>query len=541
MSVKPFVILILLTASIAARAQRAPGSDTVLKGSTIEVIQSYKPRVKQSPKPEWIPQLPPADTAHPAFSYDVPQQALNYTYNSLPLRPLSLGKNPDPLPFPNYLKAGGGNLSTIYLDAGIGGIYGPDYETAIHLHHISQKGSIKNEQSSLSGIEAEGTLHKAAGDWHAAVAGERNQYDFYGYDHVLHDYPGDSVRQTYTSVRLMADFQSKADSTGGFSYHPGINASLYNARFNTSEVSAGFDAPLKYTVDTSFDLLLGLTGNVTSYKADTVSANNNFVQIAPGVGWNYKNLSGHALVGFALGKDKGGYILPDVIGTYKFPDLDFAFSLGYKASLRQNTYEQLSTENTYMLTVYNVMQSRRDEVFANLQGEIGNHFSWSARGSWWKMLNLATFLNDNNTNGTFYVDYMNTQAIAVKLGVRYHAAYIWSVGFSGDYNGFYSASEQYVWHQPSLRIRADVMVRPIPKLTLSAYIYMLSGIHARDIYYNTITLKPFTDLGLNAEYQIIPRLSAFIQVNNLLNNKYERWRGYEAYGLNIYGGLRLKF
>jgi outer membrane receptor protein involved in Fe transport len=70
---------------------------------------------------------------------------------------------------------------------------------------------------------------------------------------------------------------------------------------------------------------------------------------------------------------------------------------------------------------------------------------------------------------------------------------------------------------------------------------VLGGIRARDVMFNALTLNPATDVSLSAEYQIIPRLSAFMQVNNLLNNKYQRWYGYEVYGFNIYGGLRLKF
>ena len=93
MSVKHFFILILLTAALGARAQRVSPSDTVLKGSTIEVIQSYKPEVKRAPKPEWVPQLPPADTTHPTLNLEVPQQTLYYTYSSQPLRPLALGKD----------------------------------------------------------------------------------------------------------------------------------------------------------------------------------------------------------------------------------------------------------------------------------------------------------------------------------------------------------------------------------------------------------------------------------------------------------------
>src|ERR1700733_5748255 len=107
MSVKHFFILSsFLIAASGARAQSA-GSDTVLKGSTIEVLQAYKPEVKQAPKPEWIPQLPPPDTTHPVLNIEVPQQTLYYSYSSEPLRPLALGKDMPAPPYQSYIKAGG--------------------------------------------------------------------------------------------------------------------------------------------------------------------------------------------------------------------------------------------------------------------------------------------------------------------------------------------------------------------------------------------------------------------------------------------------
>ena len=82
-------MILLLGAHYAAAQQKA---DTTLKGVTIEVIQSYKPEIEPVSKPEFKPELPPRDTSKPAFKYDVPQQALYYTYSSLPLRPLALGR-----------------------------------------------------------------------------------------------------------------------------------------------------------------------------------------------------------------------------------------------------------------------------------------------------------------------------------------------------------------------------------------------------------------------------------------------------------------
>lgn len=543
MSVKPFVITLLLAAPLAVLAQTGRTGDTVLKGSTIEVLQSYKPKVKQSPKPEWIPQLPPADTSHPSFSYDVPQQTLNYSYSSMPLRPLALGKNANPLPFENYIKAGAGNLSTLYGDIGIGGIHGDNYETGIHLHHLSQKGGIKNQQSSLSGLETDGVFHHTDNDWHVAIAGERDQYYYYGYDHLLHDYPADSVKQTYTSAHLAVDMHNKADTSTHtrFFYHPRVNASYYNARYKTSELSLGIDAPFTYQLDSTLDLQVGINGMLTNYKADTLSASNNYVELLPGLNVRTNHFTGRAYLGLAMGKGGNGYILPDVQATFSAPDFQLALSAGYQATLRQNSYEQLTTENPYMTNVYNVQQGRRDEVYAQLQGSGGAHFSYTARISWWSFTNIATFLNDTVDGKQFFVDYENTKALSFLLGLRYHVANIWAVGLTGDYYSFNHISEAYLWHVPSLRIKGDVMVRPIPKLTATAYISMLGGIHARDKNYNNITLKSFADVGLSGEYQIVPRLSAFVQVNNLLNNKYERWYMYNAYGLNIYGGIRLKF
>ena len=549
MSIKSGLTILFLTASAAAQAQRATprSNDTVLKGSTIEVIQSYKPKVKQTPKPEWIPQLPPADTTHPAFSYDVPQQALNYTYNSQPLRPLALGRAADPLPFPNYVKLGGGNLSTIFADAGIGGLHGDNYESAIHLHHLSQKGTVKNQQSSLSGIEAEGTLHQAAGEWHASVAAARNQYNYYGYDHVFYDYPKDSVRQVYTTIRAIVDMAGKPDSSSRFSYHPTVNASLYNARYKTSEVSAGFDAPVSYRIDSFLDLSVALNGNITNYKTGSASIANNFIQVMPGVAVHKNRFTGHGLAGFGLGKGSAGYILPDVLATYTIPDDKLAFSLGYQSKLRQNTYEQLTTENPYMISTYNVLQGRRDEAFFEVRGSAGSHLSFTGRASWWNMANLPSFLNDTGDQKQMYVWYQDVKAISVQLGARYHVANTWSAGIAGDFYSFYNIKDQsntlesYVWHQPSMRIKGDVMVHVGRKLIASAYVSVLGGIHARDINYNVVALRTISDVGLNGEYQIIKRLSAFVQISNLLNNKYERWLGYQAYGLNIYGGIRLKF
>lgn len=553
MRAKKLLILSALASahSVLAQAQSRPAGDSVLKSTTIEVTQAYKPKIKASPKPEWIPQQPPVDTSHPVFNYDVPQQTLYYRYNSLPLEPLALGKMFTRQSFPNYVKAGGGNLSTIFLDAGIGSLYGKDYETKIHLHHLSQKGNdIKFQQSSLSGMEADGVLHRTKSDIHANISAQRKQYNYYGYDPFFHDFTKDSVRQTYTSICVAADLLNRLDSNGKLSYNPGVFASYYRSKVNATELSTGFSVPLVYKIDSTLDFGATVNGAIAHFTNDVQSLNNAFVAVSPGLAVHAAHLSGHAILGLALGMGNQGYILPDVIGQYHANDNKFIIGLGWKARLRQNTYEQLSSENPYMFDQYQVLQMRNDEVFGRFQGRAGDHFSFSGHVSWWRFVNMPTFLNIFASPGDFrkfYVHYQDLNAISFGGGIRYNVSDKWSAGASADiykyFNivGPYGIAEAHAWHEPSISVKGDFMINLTPKLNFTAYIALLGGIYALDASNNVVSLPAIADIGGNAEYQIVPRLSAFAQVNNLLNNKYQRWYGYQAYGLNIYGGLRLKF
>ena len=539
MNVKSFLIVVLnLFASGIALAQQS-GGDTILKGSTIEVIQSYKPQVRKAPKPEWMPQLPPSDTSRPNLNYEVPQQTLYYSYTSEPLRPLALGKDSVISPYKNYIKAGAGNLATLFLDAGIGSFAGDDFESALHIHHLSQKGSMNAEQTALSGLEADGVLHQKEYDWHVGIAGERSQYGFYGFDRYA--YHSDSLKQIFSSERVDADMQNKPDKDDDLFYHPSISASLYGSKFKTNETNFGFTAPLTYTIDNTLQFHASLITSFTHLKMDTAGVNNNFAELLPGITIHNGMLNGHGYLGLAVGKGGTVYVLPDIVAYYQIPNTTLNLSGGWQADVHKNTFEQLTSENPYLFNTYDVRQTRRDELFANVDGSIGAHITYTGRASWWNFGDLAVFLNNPGDMKQFNVLYDNVSAISFHGAARYVESNKWSAGIYAEFYEYYQGSQQYVWEQPSLHLKGDLTVNPLPELSITAYFSVLSGMYARDAANRIVQMSPCTDLGGSAEYRLHTRLSVFAQVSNLLNSKYERWYGYQAYGLNIYGGLRLKF
>jgi hypothetical protein len=531
------------TNRVERNVAKKPAADT-LKGTTIEVIQSYKPEIRQAAKPTLPASLPPADTAKPVFNYEVPRQSLNYNYKSQPIRPLALERTTRAESFVNYLKLGGGNLSTLLVDAGIGGLQGEQYETAFHLRHLTQTGNVKYQNITSSGIDAEGKLHANSNLWRAAAAVSRDQYHYYGYDHNLFTYGVDSLKQAFTGVKLSIDMKNEdvlpVLGVEGINYHPALKLSLYNDRFNSSERSLQLSVPISYDVDTSLQVKFGVHTFLTETKFSKVAVSNNILQFAPAVSFHRNAFRVNFGLYPTLGKT-GFFFLPDVEAMYLIGK--FRVNAGWKSVLNQNNYEQLSTTNPYMINIFLVQQTRKDKLFGGVKGNIGSHISFGGQIGWTQYKDMPMFINDTTTTDAkqFLVVYDKVRALSFEAFARYQVADMLSVGLSSIWYNYTAATFAHVWHEPSVSFKGDVMVRVLPQLTVIAYLSVLDGIYGLKKGNIPVRLGANFDLGAAAEYNFMPRLSAFLTVNNILNNRYQRWLGYQSFGMNVYGGIRFKF
>lgn len=539
------IIALGILSSVPAAAQRkqrtrpAAAQDTVIKGATIEIIQSYKPEVTRAPRPEPMATLPPVDTNVPAMQYTVPQQTLFFSYGSLPIRPLALDIHHADNQFANYVKVGGGNLSTLYLDAGIASLKGENYETAISVNHLSQKGSIANQKVSLTGADATGTLHTNGHAIGAKLGVHHDRYHYFGYDHSQYTYGAPAVRQAFTTIDAGTDLQSDSAEYKKLKYHPSINYySFSESKTGNAENAVNISVPVTYSIDSNFEVFAAVNANIAGYAGQ----GNNIFQLAPGLRFSKDIFAGHISLAPTIGKGKT-YFLPDAEVRFTLPQTQFMFNAGIQGKLVQNTFRQLASQNPYMFTTYNQLQTQTTEVFAGIKSNIGSHITFSGRASWWQYNNLPLFINDtagDMKNFTLLHD-SKVNAFSLQAGIRYQVAHIFAIGFSGQWLNFIKKSNAEVWHTPGVRFTGDVAVQPIKKLTITGYVSFIDQIYALESGNRSIKLNPGLDIGAGAEYEIIKRLNLFLQANNLLNSKYQLWYGYEAFGLNVFGGVRLKF
>lgn len=96
------------------------------------------------------------------------------------------------------------------------------------------------------------------------------------------------------------------------------------------------------------------------------------------------------------------------------------------------------------------------------------------------------------------------------------------------------------WGLPSFTLDFNADFSFIDNLTFSVN-YIFEG--GRKAYVNNAStnMDNVNELNIKGSYHILDWLSLYVKANNIMNQKYERYYGYTNQGLNLLGGINLKF
>ena len=111
--------IVFICFCIAGNIVKAQRNDSTHKGQSVDITSSYKPVLRNAIKINFSASPLASDTSRPRLAYDIPAQNLFFSYQPIPLKPLSLQQDTAlDLGIRNYLKLGFGNFSTPYVKAG---------------------------------------------------------------------------------------------------------------------------------------------------------------------------------------------------------------------------------------------------------------------------------------------------------------------------------------------------------------------------------------------------------------------------------------
>lgn len=551
----------------AVMANQALLAQEDLPNEEVEVIKDFDARLIETEKVEIIPILPKTNNVSKTQTYTIPSRSLQVEYLPPKIRPLAMKRDELPKQYDGFFKLGYGVPSSPYAEASyytfkdnlnIGGRF---------KHHSANFKNIENQRFANNEAELKGAYYRDEG---FAIGGNlgytADQVHYYGYNDNVN--PVDStgvtgvnreqVKQTFNTLKVGGSFFNGERTQGDLNYKAGFN--FYNTRDNFATKETGFEAHFGVTkwIADKHALNVGLKTDITSYKdgdranADSLKQNLNNFYLTP-------NFTYHA----DAFKIKIGANLVAVDGEFNFfPDIEasanvvgnkFTVFAGAEGSLQKNTLKSITDYNPFVKT-FGSLQIRNTDYnhfYGGIRGAFGA-FNYKGQAGFKTVKNLALYLND-------YEDFITTNAGQVSLNrleVLYDDGNIFNVqgsleaplfkgfnlGGTVSVNAYDMDNQEKAWHLPATEFNVNATYKMLEeKLLLKGELFVANGVPYITPEGNTDNLNALLDVSAGAEYILTDNFSAFLNINNLLDNNRERWNSYQTYGLNILVGIQGRF
>lgn len=518
--------------------------------TSINITTEYQPVLRNAVKLNFSGTALPADSTRTVAAYSIPPQNLFYAYQPIPLRPLALVQDTNLyLGNRNFVKAGIGNYSTGYARAGLGFGDGKKYLLNVTGDFVSSKGKAIEFQNFYNlNAKAAGSYFLPQNELYGSLSISKNDYHRYGYDHTAYNYSKADVVQHLQDFSISAGLRNTAENDYGINYNPQLGIDFYASVDNLNERTLRASLPAEKSfskkISASAEIKADLTRySTTGYIPNNFIFNNNIIQLLPSVKYNGDAFQINA--GIIPTWDNGHFsLLPNIVGEAFLPDKNFSLQAGIVGALYKNTYRNLSLQNPFLLHGNTQVNTKETEIYGGLKTTVGKHFNLFAKVGILSYNDFALFINDTATDSKgFLISYEPT---AGNLRIHADASYLLqdklSLNASLTMNGYTGFDvNQKAWHTLPMEFNGSVRYWPFKKLLLKADLLMFSA----PKYIEKGGAHDFTgnasDLSLGAEFTINRQFSAWLNANNLFNNKYERWHKYPVYGLNVLGGIIVRF
>jgi hypothetical protein len=518
------------------------------KKQTIDITSSYKPVLRNAVKINFSASHLNADTTKPKMNYTVPSQNLFYSYQPISLRPLALQQDTNLyLGIRNYIKVGYGNFSTPYVNAGFSFGDGKKMLVNLYANYISSKGKIANQDYTQLQIKANASFFTPKNEVYVGAQLSQNSNYLYGYDHSLYTFKKDSVRQQFQDLVLTGGVRNTTTGEYGISYNPNITLINFTNKNKVNESTIIANAPITKTFGDAFMLKIDAKADITSYTTKNLASNikfsNNVFQIAPSLAISSPRFSINA--GVVPTWNNGVFVwLPNVFAEAQVKEKTFLIQAGWIGRYTKNTYRNLTALNPFLTTIPFQNNTKEIEYYGGIKATVGKHFSFNLKGGIVSFNDMPLFINDTATdNKAFKIsNEKSVQSLRIHGDLSFINQDKFTLTAGLTFNGYtLLQSNAKAWNTVPMEITSSLRWWAFKQVLLKADLYAFSGGNYLTKGNKAQSFTGGTDISAGAEFKVNNMFSAWIDINNIANQKYQRWHAYEVYGLNVLGGIRVSF
>lgn len=402
----------------------------------------------------------------------------------------------------------------------------------------------------------------------------------------LLDWLDHKTKQKVDVISFNAGLKSSDANEGLLKYEANIGYANFNTKYEVKGLKGNIIA-----ADVNFFTALGagnigVAGQILNQSLSNTNASNLFsATVNPyyrveGLNWD---LTIGANVAFADQEKSKFAIAPNIKAQFHISDVNtlYASATGgvnnntFLDILQENRYAAVNNIVGYSRTPFDLQVGFKSGVVPNLEFEIfggykqvkDDHLYYASSGSlidesqsvnyFWGNLSAPLYakVSTGHLGGLVKTKLIPKTTLTAKA-----VAYFYNMGDELTALGI-----DKVLGKPTFTAEISADIKPIDKLTLSISYLLMTGRKGASVLlgqkqaasdeqslinengntsilnFSKEKMKAVSELNVRAEYEIVKQFSVFARINNLLDQQYEYQLGYSALGMNVLGGISVKF
>jgi hypothetical protein len=518
-----------------------------------DVVKNFDAKLLESEKVKVNPVLPAVDTTTKAQSYNVPNKVLVLEYQPPKMRPISMAQGKLPPQYNGFAKLGYGFPNSPYGEAayrfGDPKVYMAGIKAKYHAADNSAK--IENQRFSILDVEANGTYFLDIGmaiDGKIGFNQNTNHYYGYNFPSKVATFSEEASKQRFNDFGASLKLYNSVRTVADFNYGVGLNLNVYSDNFTSKETDFLIKAEATKWFAEKHPLTLVLKTDFTSYTEANASN-----------GQSLNNI--HLLPSFTFKSDYfslklGGNLISSADIFYPKPDIEANLSVagnklgifaGWKGDFIKNNFRNLTKYNPFIFSKQTIKNTDVTEYYGGVKGAVSG-FEYSAQTGWSSNKNLALFLLDSSdSKNRFNVVYDTVSIFNIRGAITFKPINDMELTATVSQNIYTAEKEKAAWGLPSLDMNIGAKYKIFndakanTTASVRANLFVQNGVNVKKFDGTSERLNALIDLSLGGEVFFTENIGVFLDVNNILDNKRQRWQNLPIFGLNILGGVTARF
>jgi len=522
-----------------------------LEGDNVTVVKSFDAQLLEANKISVPPTLPPLDTSTQRQTYTVPPHPSNIKYDPPKLRPLGMKAAPKEDDYNGFVKLGGGVPNTFYGEAGYFFKAEDKFDGKVWLkhHRLSADKAIENQMfQKTEGLISSNIYLPNNLATQVDIGYTYDRVNFYGYDHDSLEFSSERTRQDYKILDLGARLYNSKRNDADLNFSVAPKFYLLSDYYSNKENQFSLDLSATKWFNEQHVLQVNIRPDLTSFE-DTLTQKLNNIYLQPSFTLHFDLFQFKIGGNFVNNRDEFS-IFPDAELTVRvWGDGVQAFA-GITGDLRKNTYRTLSEYNPFIqIRGSKLRNTRWDNYYGGVKGNFG-WLEYNGQVGYSKASDLALhqtlFSNEGITRFRVIYDTVrifNLQG-TIKLTPMKNLVIMGTLSqnvFDNETTDS-SADELAVWGLPEIEGDFSAIYTLLEgKANVRSSLHMADRITFLDEAGDRVKSKALLDLSIGGAYYFTKNIGAFLDINNILNNKRERWYRYPTIGTNFLVGITARF